>query len=67
MRRNGTHSPGPFTLETRLEIRNRLRELKREVGTTLLPEDENEQIEEFWKMDSDAEQFAMGLCGAREA
>lgn len=59
IRRNGTPSLGPFTLRTRLEIRNKLRELEDLIGTTLLPQEENEQIEKFWEMDLDPERLAL--------
>jgi len=59
VRRNGTLGLGPFTLKTRFEIRDKLRELERVVGTTLLSEAESEEIERFWAMDYDVERLVL--------
>ena len=44
----GTFVPGPFTLQTRAEILERLRGLQAETGQTLISADEVELIHELW-------------------
>lgn len=53
-RRNGTVGLGPFTLETRLEILRRLKDLEKQVGAVILPRAEQREIMRLWKLDSQA-------------
>jgi DNA sulfur modification protein DndC len=50
-RRNGQDGQGPFTLEARKEILDRLLEIQKEVGISLVSEAELARIEELWKQD----------------
>lgn len=49
--RDGTFIPGPFTLETRAEIYNRLRELEQETGMRLISDEEVDIIRRIWSDD----------------
>ncbi len=48
---NGVFVPGPFTLETRMKILDRLLELQQAVGRTLISEDELARIRRIWSED----------------
>lgn len=48
---NGALIPGPFTLETRQEILDRLLKTQKEVGETLITEEEIELIKRIWTED----------------
>lgn len=48
---DGSHVPGPFTLETRKEILDRLLAVQNEVGRTLISEAELDRIREVWAED----------------
>lgn len=47
----GIFVPGPFTVETRIEIFERLRELEKEVGQSLISDEEVELIHRIWSED----------------
>jgi DNA sulfur modification protein DndC len=49
--KNGKYIPGPFTLATRIEILDRLRALEKQVGMTLIADDEITQIHKIWAAD----------------
>lgn len=49
---DGVFVPGPFTIETRCEILDRLLGLQREVGTELISEDELMRIRAIWAQDA---------------
>lgn len=51
VRTDGTLVLGPFTLEVRRRIMDRLRELENEVGHLLISEAEREIIEDIWRED----------------
>jgi DNA sulfur modification protein DndC len=59
IRRNGTAGLGPFTLETRLEIRCKLEALQKTVGTVLLPKEEVSEIDRLWALDIELERSLM--------
>lgn len=62
--KNGVYVPGPFTLETRREILERLLDLERKVGVTLISEDEIRIIRRIWTQDLLGE-LARGEAPAR--
>jgi len=45
---SGTFVPGPFTLQTRAEILERLQDLEEQMGETLISEEETSLIHEIW-------------------
>ena len=47
----GNHVMGPFTLQTRLEILDRLLELQDKVDLSLISDDERDLIREIWARD----------------
>ena len=49
--KNGSHVPGPFTLEVRREILDRLLKLQNEVGLELISKEEIEMIKKIWSED----------------
>ena len=49
----GTHIVGPFTISTRIEILDRLLDLQKDVGMTLIRPDEVERIREIWGADTE--------------
>jgi DNA sulfur modification protein DndC len=59
IRRNGRVGLGPFTLETRLEIRSRLEALEKTVGAVLLPKAEVDEIDRLWALDVELERSAI--------
>ncbi len=64
--KNGVYVPGPFTLETRREILERLLDLERKVGARLISEDEVRIIRRIWTEDLLGE-LARGETPARVA
>lgn len=52
-RRNGTPSPGPFTLAARREILAKLRLLERTTGAEILSDAELAEISRLWALDTD--------------
>lgn len=50
--KDGTPVPGPFTLETRQEILNRLLDVQREVEMTLVSQAEIDSIKQLWAQDA---------------
>lgn len=54
-RRNGVEGLGPFTLEARKEILDRLLKLSINVGEELISQEELVEIERLWEMDRDKE------------
>lgn len=50
-RRNGQQGLGPFTMDARKEILERLLEVQEEVGRTLVTEPELRRIREIWSED----------------
>lgn len=52
VRRNGSNFLGPFNLATRVEIFLALRDLEREVGRRILPDDELAEIVRLWRLDA---------------
>jgi len=62
-RRNGRAGAGPFTLETRVEIFDRLKKLERTVGVELLPKEERDEIGRLWELDVETERSRLKLGG----
>lgn len=58
----GVFVPGPFTLDTRAEILDRLLELQHEVGTMIISRDEVVRIRSIWAQDA-----AQGATWSAEA
>ncbi|HBO8055219.1 TPA: DNA phosphorothioation system sulfurtransferase DndC [Pseudomonas aeruginosa] len=48
---NGKHVPGPFTINTRLEILERLLKLQEKFGDRLISESEIDEIKKIWSED----------------
>lgn len=61
----GTFVPGPFTLQTRAEIFERLRALEEETGQTLISEEEIGFIKEIWAQEI-ASQASVQSMSVRE-
>lgn len=66
--KDGSHVPGPFTLEARREILDRLLATQAEVGLPLISADEVERIRRLWAEDAttDATRVASAIKSARE-
>jgi DNA sulfur modification protein DndC len=66
---DGSPVPGPFTMETRREILERLLEIQKEVGSPLISEEEIEKIKQIWAEDlaTDAQRLARAIRRAQEA
>jgi DNA sulfur modification protein DndC len=62
VRRNGAPGPGPFTLEGRLKIFNRLQLLEAEVDRELISMEEIRHIKSLWEQDMGAEKL-LGIRG----
>ena len=52
--KSGTLVPGPYTIETRVEIFERLLDLQQKTGRMLITEDEERLIRDIWAADLDA-------------
>ena len=48
---DGSHVPGPFTVEARMEIFDHLQELQKKVGMELISEEEIDIIQSMWATD----------------
>ncbi len=60
-RADGSRVRGPFTLEVRRDILNRLRVLEKEIGEPLLSASEMIMIEEIWRIDEIRESGRLSL------
>lgn len=56
-RRNGQIAPGPFRLEARKLIFDRVRKLEKAIGHTLISEEEEDYIKHLWAMDRSSRQY----------
>jgi len=63
-RDDGTRVFGPFTLEVRQKILDRLRNLEEQIGETLLLLGEMEMIEDIWRKDRICEDGRLALLAA---
>ncbi len=50
-RRNGQEKPGPFTIETRQLMLQKLLEIEKETGIEILPIEEHDEIKRLWALD----------------
>ncbi|VWD52104.1 hypothetical protein BCO18430_07556 [Burkholderia contaminans] len=53
---SGKHIPGPFTIQARQEILNRLLAVQAEFGAQLITDDELDLIHKYWAMDLQQEE-----------
>lgn len=66
IRRSKSAGLGPFTLEARLEILDRLKKLEETIGVVLLPQEERDEIERLWALDKETERSILKLRAARK-
>ena len=69
LRKDGSRVMGPFRLEVREEILDRLRQMEKQIGESLLSLGEGELIEDIWRRDRIREEGRLALlaaCGVEE-
>ena len=69
LRKDGSRVMGPFRLEVREEILDRLRQMEQQMGESLLSLGEAELIEDIWRRDRIREEGRLALlaaCGVEE-
>jgi DNA sulfur modification protein DndC len=57
-RRNGQTAPGPFRLEARKRIFDRVRKLEKVIGHTLITEAEERYIKRLWAIDRSSQKYS---------
>ena len=62
IKQGGTLIPGPFTLQARAEILERLRAVEETIGQTLISEEEVELIHTIWAQEIAAQVSVPSIC-----